>query len=157
VEAAEPALERLAAEVMAIRFYSEQIQFACPYKRHAAAWLSGVIVRGYGRMVGEVSVVFCSDAYLLQMNRDYLGHDYFTDVIAFDYSRDGRVSGDIFVSVDSVGCNAVEYGVSFDDELRRVMLHGVLHLCGEDDGTADEQAAMFQAQERWLREWDTHE
>ncbi|MCD8208597.1 MAG: rRNA maturation RNase YbeY [Bacteroidales bacterium] len=96
--------------------------------------------------MGNVSIVFCSDAYLLNLNKKFLNHDFFTDIITFDYCEGDVLSGDILISVDSVRANAVEYGVSFEEELARVMVHGVLHLVGYDDHS-DEEVRVMRAKE----------
>lgn len=110
-------------------------------KRDTSAWIRQVVA-GYGKKVGEIAYIFCSDAKILEVNREYLQHDYFTDIITFDYCEDDEVSGDIFISLDTVAANAQEYGVSFDNELHRVIIHGILHLCGQDDHTDADQAEM---------------
>ena len=100
------------------------------------------IVSVYSKHLGEVTVIFCSDEYLLNMNREHLDHDYYTDIITFDYSEGDTVSGDLFISVDRVRDNAMNIGVSFQDEVHRVCIHGVLHLCGLKDKTDEEELAM---------------
>jgi rRNA maturation RNase YbeY len=85
------------------------------------------------RRIGQISIIFCSDNYILDVNQQYLQHDYFTDIITFDYCDGDRLSGDLFISVDSVRENAIEYGTEFKEELNRVIVHGILHLIGYDD------------------------
>jgi probable rRNA maturation factor len=92
--------------------------------------------------LGDISYIFCSDKYLLEMNRTHLDHDYYTDIITFDYTDNQIVSGDLFISIDRVRENASDYNVSFEHELHRVMIHGVLHLCGYKDKTDDEEKLM---------------
>lgn len=121
-------------------------------RRKTGEWIRAVAER-YGRRVGEVAYVFCSDERILEVNREYLQHDYFTDIITFDYCEEGVISGDVFVSVDTVRSNAGVYGVGVDEELRRVMIHGVLHLCGLDDGSEAERAAMRAAEDEALVLW----
>ena len=100
--------------------------------------------------IGALSFIFCSDAYILDVNMKYLQHDYFTDIITFDY-REGQVlSGDLFISIDTVRANAEEYGVEFEDELNRVMVHGLLHLMGYDDHTEDQKKQMRQKEDYYL-------
>lgn len=91
---------------------------------------------------GDISLIFCSDDYLLEMNRTHLDHDYYTDIITFDYTEDQVVSGDLFISVDRVRDNATEFNFSFVHELHRVIIHGVLHLCGYKDKSVDEEKLM---------------
>lgn len=98
----------------------------------------------YGKRVGELAYIFTSDPKLLDINRQYLGHDYFTDIITFDYTEDDLLSGDVFISIDTVRKNAEEYGVTFQNELMRVIIHGLLHLTGQNDKTDTEFDEMKQ-------------
>ena len=91
---------------------------------------------------GDISLIFCSDEYLLDMNRTHLDHDYYTDIITFDYTENQIVSGDLFISIDRVRDNATDFNVSFEHELHRVIIHGVLHLCGYKDKSDDEEKLM---------------
>ena len=102
----------------------------------------GKICHTEGRLLGDVSVVFCSDTYLLELNKRHLQHDFFTDIITFDYSEGDRVAGDLFVSVDRVYENADAYNVSRETELNRVSVHGILHLLGYSDKTPQEVTVM---------------
>ena len=102
----------------------------------------GKICHTEGKLLGDVSVVFCSDTYLLELNKMHLQHDFFTDIITFDYSEGDRVAGDLFVSVDRVYENADAYNVSRETELNRVSVHGILHLLGYKDNTPQEVAVM---------------
>ena len=112
-------------------------------------WYSDVAKR-YDSVLGDVSVVFCSDEHLLEMNKLYLEHDYYTDIITFDYTEDKVISGDLFVSVDRVADNAESLGIEFKDELHRVCVHGLLHLCGLGDKSTDEEIVMRQAEDSAL-------
>ncbi len=132
-----------------IRFYTEDIKFNLPQKQEVKKWLQTVIL-SEGKKTGEVSVIFCSDDYLLKINRQYLQHDYYTDIITFDYTEGDTIGGDLFISVDTVRANADEYRQTFEQELRRVMVHGVLHLCGYDDTTDEEQAVMRRMEDKYL-------
>jgi len=109
--------------------------------RSVSKWIKAV-AEGYGFKIGELGYMFCSDQRLLEINKEYLGHDYFTDIITFDYVEDDVINGDIAISVDTVAKNAVEYGVTFEQELMRVMIHGVLHLTGQADKTDTEFKEM---------------
>jgi len=101
------------------------------------------VITSEGKQVGVINFIFCNDEYLYNMNLQYLQHDYYTDVITFDYCvHSGPVSGDVFISVDRVGDNVKDLGCTFVQELHRVMIHGVLHLCGYGDSTPDARAAM---------------
>ena len=128
-----------------IRYFTEDIDFAFKGKLVHSAWLKAVSEEE-SRRPGQISVIFCSDPYLLEINRKYLGHDYYTDIITFDYSEGDTISGDLFISVDTVRSNAEYYSADFKDELDRVIVHGVLHLIGYDDHT-DEQSAEMRARE----------
>ena len=101
---------------------------------------------------GEISLIFCSDKYLLEMNRRYLNHDYFTDIITFDYVENNIISGDLFISVDRVKENANAFGVKFSEELFRVIIHGVLHLIGYNDKTGEEKKIMKEKEDLYLSE-----
>jgi rRNA maturation RNase YbeY len=104
-------------------------------------WISKVcITENYN--LGDISLIFCSDEYLLDMNRTHLDHDYYTDIITFDYTDNQIVSGDLFISIDRVRDNATDFNVSFEHELHRVIIHGVLHLCGYKDKSDDEEKLM---------------
>ena len=107
----------------------------------------------YGFAVGNIHYIFCSDERELEVNRQFLGHDYYTDVITFDYSTPSTLSGDIFISLDTVRSNAETVGVPFDDELRRIIIHGVLHLTGQGDKTPETKAQMTAKEEHALSLW----
>jgi rRNA maturation RNase YbeY len=104
------------------------------------------------KISGDICFIFCNDTYLLKLNQEYLKHDYFTDVITFDYSDDIIVSGDIFISVDRIADNAKQFGVSFDYELLRVIIHGVLHLCGYKDKSKKDKIQMTSKEDGYLKE-----
>jgi probable rRNA maturation factor len=108
-------------------------------------WLTEA-ARQEDKITGEITLIFCSDEHLLEMNRQYLDHDYYTDIITFDYSDGDEISGDLFISVDRVYDNAEMNGVSHENELRRVCVHGVLHLCGFGD-KSDEEATLMRSKE----------
>lgn len=111
-------------------------------KRETNAWIKSVAAK-YGKKVGEVAYIFCNDLKILEVNKEYLNHDYFTDIITFDYCEGDVLNGDIFISLDTVASNAEEFGVTFDNELHRVLIHGILHLCGQDDQTPELRAEMI--------------
>ena len=110
-------------------------------KRDTSAWIKAVAAT-YGRKVGDVGYMFVSDEKILEVNREYLGHDYYTDVITFDYDEDDIVSGDVVISLDTVRSNAELFGKEYDDELHRVIIHGILHLCGINDKGPGEREIM---------------
>lgn len=135
---------------MAITFHSEDTKFDIRgHKRQTAAWIRSA-VEEEGFAVGNIQVIFCSDPYLLGINRQYLQHDYYTDIITFDYCEDGILSGDLFISVDTVAENAEEYGVMFHVELLRVIIHGVMHLAGYKDKTDADAAKMRERENHYL-------
>ena len=104
-------------------------------------WIVSV-ARGFGKTVGAVTYIFCNDDKILEVNRKYINHDYYTDVITFDYSRPLRISGDVFISLETVRSNAILLGKTYDNELMRVIIHGILHLCGVDDKGPGEREIM---------------
>ena len=115
-----------------ISYYFEDTDFVFKGKTLNNRWLK-LVAESEIRRIGDISIILCSDNYILDVNQKYLQHDYFTDIITFDYCEGDKISGDLFISVDTVRDNAVEYGTEFVDELNRVMVHGVLHLIGYDD------------------------
>ncbi|QHV98571.1 rRNA maturation RNase YbeY [Spirosoma endbachense] len=134
-----------------IRFFNEDVTYKLPQKQVIRQWLKQQAERE-GYAVGDLNYIFCSDEYVLQVNRDYLEHDYYTDIITFDQSEEeGKIEGDIFISVDRVGDNATQLGVPAEQEMRRVLAHGLLHLCGYGDKTDEEEAQMRAKEEEWLR------
>ena len=124
-----------------ISYYTEDIKFVLKGKLLNNRWLK-MVVESEIKKLGDLSIIFCSDNYILDVNMRYLQHDYFTDIITFDYCEGNTVSGDLFISIDSVRENALFYGATFEDELDRVMVHGVLHLLGYDDHTPEDTAVM---------------
>lgn len=130
-----------------ISYYFEDTDFVFKGKTKTNKWLR-LVAESEIRRIGDISVIFCSDNYILDINQKYLGHDYFTDIITFDYCDGDKLSGDLFVSVDSVRENSIEYGTDFKEELSRVLVHGVLHLIGYDDHT-DEDIKMMRSKENY--------
>ena len=140
---------------MAVKYYTDDCSYRLPEKRRTAAWLKEV-AEAEGYQLGDVNYIFCSAARLLEMNKEFLGHDYFTDIITFDYSdRKGSrvVSGDIFIDVETVADNARIYGATKLQEMRRVVVHGVLHLCGQKDKTPRANAQMHRKEDKYLKFW----
>lgn len=103
------------------------------------------------REIGDLNIIFCSDDYIYKMNKEYLEHDYYTDVISFNYNENNIINGDIFISIDTVSFNANKYNVSFENELYRVMIHGVLHLIGYNDKTNKEKTIMKSKEDYYLQ------
>lgn len=126
---------------MPVSFHKESIAFRLANARALKAWVKSV-VETRKKKLGDVAYVFCSDEYLLQMNQEHLKHDYYTDIITFDYTEGDIISGDLFISIDRVKENALKEAVDFDTELRRVMIHGILHLLGLKDKKKEDQVAM---------------
>jgi rRNA maturation RNase YbeY len=139
---------------MAIYFSSENIHFDLKGKMRVKRWIT-VIIKAQGKKVGDISYLFCDDAYLIEVNRSYLNHDTYTDIITFDYVEDNLISGDIMISVERVKENAQLFGSTFDQELHRVIIHGILHLLGQGDKTAPEAAQMRKKEEAALAVWNS--
>ena len=118
-------------------------------KRETTAWIKAVVA-SYKRRLGDIGYMFVDDEKILEVNREYLGHDYYTDVITFDYDEDDVVSGDIVISLDTVRSNAELFGKEYDDELHRVIIHGILHLCGINDKGPGEREIMEAAENKAL-------
>ena len=133
-----------------IRFFNEDVTHKLPQKQATRSWLKQQAERE-GYAIGDLNYIFCSDEHVLQVNRDYLQHDYYTDIITFDQSEEtGKIEGDIFVSVERVADNAVQMGVATEQEMRRVLAHGLLHLCGYGDKTDEEVKQMRHKEDEWL-------
>lgn len=130
---------------MAISFHSENVDFPAIKKRDTANWIKAV-AKKYDRQVGEISYLFCDDKKILEINRQYLQHDFYTDIITFDYTENKTISGDITISLDTVRSNSQQYQTEYAEELNRVIIHGILHLCGLDDHTEAEKKAMREAE-----------
>jgi rRNA maturation RNase YbeY len=133
-----------------ISFQSLINGFTVRNKRDISKWLS-YVVDNEGFTLGEVAIVCCSDDYLLEVNRNYLNHDYFTDIITFDYTDNQVVSGDLMISIDRIRDHAKKYEVSDEDELHRVMVHGVLHLCGYKDKRKSDKELMTSKENHYLK------
>ncbi|MEL7585779.1 MAG: rRNA maturation RNase YbeY [Prolixibacteraceae bacterium] len=134
---------------MSINFYYEDVTVLRLAKRNLRTWIN-LAVREESKRTGEINFIFCSDEYLLQVNQQYLEHDYYTDIITFDYVEGDIVSGDIFISTDRIKENAVIFKVSFADELNRIMIHGILHLLGYQDKEAEEKRLMTEKEDHYL-------
>ena len=132
-----------------ITYNSDGVRMPKIRRRDTSAWIKAVAAT-YGRKVGDVGYMFVSDEKILEVNREYLGHDYYTDVITFDYDEDDIVSGDVVISLDTVRSNAELFGKDYDDELHRVIIHGILHLCGINDKGPGEREIMEAAENKAL-------
>ena len=133
-----------------IRYFCEDIRFTYKNKLANNRWLK-MVAGSEIRKIGDINVIFCSDNYILDVNMKYLQHDYFTDIITFDYCEGKVLSGDLFISVDSVRENSIEFGTDFEEELHRVIVHGVLHLIGYDDHTEEDKKLMRQKENYYLQ------
>lgn len=126
-----------------IQFFSEDIAFTLKEKQKVRQWIAETIKSEGFKRIGELSFIFCSDAYLLEINKQYLNHDTFTDIVTFDSSeQEETIAGDIFISVERIQENAAKFGVPERDELHRVIIHGVLHLCGYYDKKKEDKEQM---------------
>lgn len=122
-------------------------------KRLLKSWIAKVAY-SYGLKTGDLAYVFCSDDRILEVNKEFLQHDYYTDIITFDYCEGDTISGDMYISVDTVRTNSELYSTSFINEMHRVIIHGVLHLCGLKDKAPDDEKKMREAEAKALAMWD---
>ena len=136
-----------------ISFLTENIKMPRLDRKAVRAWITAVAATYDGRKVGNLNYIFCNDDRILEVNKEFLGHDYYTDIITFDYSEPGLVSGDMFISIETVETKSFKFHTSYDKELMRVIIHGVLHLCGINDKGPGERAVMEAAEERALDMW----
>ena len=118
-------------------------------RRDTSAWVKAVAA-SYGKKVGEIAYIFVDDEEILRVNREYLQHDYYTDIITFDYTEGDTISGDLFLSLDTVRTNAEQFGKPYEEELHRVIIHGILHLCGINDKGPGEREIMEAAEDKAL-------
>ena len=134
-----------------VRYYNDSTTYRMREKRKVAAWLK-LVAEQEGYTLGDVTYIFCSSEVHRKMNIDFIGHDYFTDIITFDYSEleEGVVSGDIFIDVETVADNARIYGVTARQEMLRVVVHGVLHLCGQKDKDPEDEKEMHRKEDKYL-------
>ena len=140
-----------------ISYQTDGVKMPNIRRRDTSAWIKAVAAT-YGKRVGDIGYIFCNDEKILEVNRQYLQHDYYTDIITFDYSDDalltGRkdtISGDLFISLDTVRTNAEQQGTTYDEELHRVIIHGILHLCGINDKGPGEREVMERAENEALK------
>lgn len=135
---------------MSIKFFNEQIDFLPENPQVLQKWITSVI-ESKRFDAGTINYIFCTDEYLLILNQRYLNHDTYTDIITFDYTVDKVISGDIFISVDRVKDNAANYKKTFENELQRVMIHGILHLCGQEDKSESDNVEMHTQEDLYLQ------
>lgn len=134
---------------MAILYQSEGIKPPAIKKRNVSAWIKRV-AQSHGYEVGDIAYIFCDDKKILEINKQYLDHDYFTDIITFDYSENKTISGDIFISLETVSSNSQQFQTDYEKELRRVIIHGILHLCGINDKSEAESKYMTECENKAL-------
>ena len=132
-----------------VSYFFEDTNFKFNRRRLTSQWLKFTAESEIKR-IGQVNIIFCSDNYILDINQKYLQHDYFTDIITFDYCEGKTLSGDLFISVDTVRENAIFYGTEFDDELNRVIVHGLRQLIGYDDHSEEDQKTMRSKEDYYL-------
>lgn len=132
-----------------ITYNTDGVKMPSIKKRENTAWVKAVAA-SYGKRVGEIAYIFVDDEKILEVNRQYLGHDYYTDVITFDYCEGDVISGDLFISLDTVRTNAEQVGATYEEELHRVIIHGILHLCGINDKGPGEREIMEAAEDKAL-------
>lgn len=135
-----------------ITYYSDSIKMPVFKHRLVNKWVKAVI-NSYGKKIGDISYIFCNDAKILEVNRQYLQHDYYTDIITFDYCEDDIISGDLFISLDTVRTNATKFAKNEEEEFYRVVIHGILHLCGINDKGPGEREIMEKAENKALELW----
>ena len=135
-----------------VSFIADSIEMPALDEHKVTRWIRSVAA-DYNFAVGNINYIFCSDERELEVNRQFLGHDYYTDVITFDYTSGKTLNGDIFISLETVRSNAEMMGVSFDAELLRIIIHGVLHLTGQGDKTPETKAQMTEKEEKALAKW----
>lgn len=138
---------------MAVNFFSEGIDFKVKQTLKIKSWLKKVADEE-GYQVGTLNYVFCNDDYILETNNKYLNHDYYTDIITFDYTEKKRISGDLIISIDTVESNSKLVKTSMNEELCRVMVHGVLHLCGYKDKSDEEEVIMHKKEDYYLSKFN---
>lgn len=134
---------------MAVFYHAENISFPAIKRREITRWIKKVADH-HQKRVGEINYIFCDDAEILRINREFLDHDYYTDIITFDYTEGKTISGDLYISLDTVKSNAEKFSTNPNEELLRVIIHGILHLCGFADKTVEEEISMRDQENRAL-------
>lgn len=132
-----------------ISYNTVNVKMPAIRRRDTSAWVKAVAA-SYGKKVGEIAYIFVDDEEILRVNREYLQHDYYTDIITFDYTEGNTISGDLFISLDTVRTNAEQFDKPYDEELHRVIIHGILHLCGINDKGPGEREIMEAAEDKAL-------
>lgn len=137
---------------MAIYFFCEGVNFIFKNKSKYKNWIKDV-VNCEDRVIGNINYIFTNDEFILSINREYLNHDYFTDIITFNYNNNKRLSGDLYISLETIKSNAIKYNISFMDELNRVIIHGILHLVGYNDDTMENQLIIREREDFYLKKF----
>ena len=132
-----------------ISYNTVNVKMPAIRRRDTSAWVKAVAA-SYGKKVGEIAYIFVDDEEILRVNRAYLQHDYYTDIITFDYTEGDTISGDLFISLDTVRTNAEQFDKPYEEELHRVIIHGILHLCGINDKGPGEREQMEAAEDKAL-------
>jgi rRNA maturation RNase YbeY len=135
---------------MAIFYETVDVSFPKIKRRLTSQWIRTVAFQ-YQKRVGEITCIFCSDDEILRMNQQYLDHDYYTDIITFDYSENDTLSGDLYISLDTVRSNSEKFGTDYSEELYRVLIHGILHLCGFDDKSPEDEKRIREKEDNALK------
>ncbi|WP_298117683.1 rRNA maturation RNase YbeY [Flavobacterium sp.] len=130
--------------------FNYETDFELPNEEQFSSWISNVIL-SESKKEGDINYIFCDDEYILEINKQYLQHDYYTDIISFDYSVGNELHGDVFVSIDRVRENANDFNTTFEDELKRVIIHGVLHYCGYKDKSIEDEQLMRQKEDEKIK------
>lgn len=134
---------------MAITYHAEDIKLPAIKRRIVSNWIKTVALN-HEKKVGDIAYIFCSDEKILEINNQYLNHDYYTDIITFDYTVENLIAGDIFISLDTIRSNSEKYNTRFVEELHRAIIHGILHLCGINDKGPGEREIMEEEENRAL-------
>lgn len=134
---------------MRISYYTDGVEMPDINQTIINKWIEA-IADYYGKKCAEIAYIFCNDSKIIEVNRQYLQHDYYTDIITFDYTHGSRISGDLFISLDTVESNSVEQNTTYESELHRVIIHGILHLCGINDKGPGEREQMEAAENHAL-------
>ncbi len=132
-----------------ISYNTVNVKMPAIRRRDTSAWVK-TVAASYGKKVGEIAYIFVDDEEILRVNREYLQHDYYTDIITFDYTEGDTISGDLFISLDTVRTNAEQFDKPYEEELHRVIIHGILHLCGINDKGPGERELMEAAEDKAL-------
>jgi rRNA maturation RNase YbeY len=130
--------------------FNYELEFQLDNEEQFSKWISKTI-QSENKKEGDINYLFCNDEYILEINKQYLNHDYYTDIISFDYSVGNELHGDLFVSIERVRENATDFNVSFDEELKRVIIHGILHYCGYKDKSNEDELLMREKEDEKIK------